>query len=159
MINKEEIVIELVDEHEYLSNEFKTLIHDIIYLSSKYVNITTPSQIDVTIVDNATIHQLNVTYRQVDRPTDVLSFPLQENESELFPWEEVGPVHLGDIVISYDKLVEQAESYEHSIERELGFLTVHGFLHLNGYDHQTKEEEAVMFGLQEAILKEFGLDR
>ena len=69
------------------------------------------------------------------------------------------PRQLGDIVISFDRLQEQAQSYGHSIERELGFLCVHGFLHLNGYDHQNEADEKEMFSLQESILEEFGLER
>lgn len=118
-----------------------------------------PVEVSVTIVDNEQIHQLNKEYRQVDRPTDVLSFPLWEPDEEWVIDEEEEWVPLGDIVISLPKAEEQAREYGHSIEREVGFLAVHGFLHLLGYDHETKEEEKEMFTKQEAILNQVGLHR
>lgn len=118
-----------------------------------------PSNVAVTVVDNEHIHMLNKEYRQVDRPTDVLSFPLWEPDEDWVIAEEEETVPLGDIVISYPKAKEQAEEYGHSMERELGFLAVHGFLHLLGYDHETAEEEKEMFQRQEEILKQAGLER
>jgi probable rRNA maturation factor len=118
-----------------------------------------PADVAVTVVDNEQIHALNKEYRQVDRPTDVLSFPLWEPGEEWVISEEEETVPLGDIVISYPKAKEQAEEYGHSIERELGFLAVHGFLHLLGYDHETAEEEKEMFQRQEEILQQAGLHR
>lgn len=118
-----------------------------------------PADVAVTVVDNEQIHALNKEYRQVDRPTDVLSFPLWEPEEDWVITEEEETVPLGDIVISYPKAKEQAEEYGHSIERELGFLAVHGFLHLLGYDHETAEEEKEMFQRQEEILQQAGLHR
>jgi len=117
-------------------------------------------------VDDARIHELNREYRGIDRPTDVLSFAMQEGDEPdiIFDeWEEgeSDPVSgmLGDIVISLERAKAQSEEYGHSLEREIGFLFVHGFLHLLGYDHQTAEEEAVMFAKQEAILQQAGLTR
>jgi probable rRNA maturation factor len=95
----------------------------------------------------------------VDRPTDVLSFPLWEPDEEWVIDEEEERVALGDIVISLPKAKEQAEAYGHSLNREVGFLAVHGFLHLLGYDHETKEEEKEMFAKQEEILSLVGLHR
>jgi len=118
-----------------------------------------PADVAVTVVDNEQIHALNKEYRQVDRPTDVLSFPLWEPGEEWVISEEEETVPLGDIVISYPKAKEQAEEYGHSLERELGFLAVHGFLHLLGYDHETAEEEKEMFQRQEEILQQAGLHR
>lgn len=118
-----------------------------------------PVEVSVTIVDNETIHQMNQEYRQVDRPTDVLSFPLWEPDEEWIVSEEEPEVHLGDIVISLPKAEEQATEYGHSLGREIGFLATHGFLHLLGYDHETKEEETEMFTKQEEILKQIGLQR
>src|SRR5699024_8199006 len=100
--------------------------------------------------------------------TDVISFAIEDNDEEDFAVffdsefmeEEVQiPRLLGDLFISIDKAEDQAEAFGHSLERELGFLTVHGFLHLNGYDHQTEAEEKEMFSLQEEILEENGLER
>ncbi|MFC7440618.1 rRNA maturation RNase YbeY [Laceyella putida] len=118
-----------------------------------------PVEVSVTIVDNEQIHHMNKEYRKVDRPTDVLSFPLWEPDEEWVIEEEEERVPLGDIVISLPKAREQAREYGHSIEREVGFLAVHGFLHLLGYDHETKEEEEEMFAKQEAILNLVGLHR
>jgi probable rRNA maturation factor len=116
-------------------------------------------EVSVTVVDNETIHQMNKEYRGVDRPTDVLSFPLWEPDEEWVIDEEETAVPLGDLVISLPKAKEQANDYGHSLERELGFLAVHGFLHLLGYDHETKEQEKEMFARQEEILGRIGLHR
>ncbi|MGF7086522.1 putative rRNA maturation factor [Kroppenstedtia sanguinis] len=119
---------------------------------------TPPAEVAVTIVDHEEIHRLNREFRQVDRPTDVLSFP-QWEPGEAWESPEGEPLPLGDIVISLPQAKEQAEEYGHSLERELGFLAVHGFLHLLGYDHGTDEEEEEMFSRQEAILSRVGLTR
>lgn len=114
-------------------------------------------EVSVLFVSDEAIHELNRTYRNVDRPTDVLSFAMQEGDA--FPdMDEILPM-LGDIVVSMDTAIRQAEAYEHSVERELAFLLVHGFLHLNGFDHADEASEQVMFGYQEEILKGLGLAR
>jgi len=118
-----------------------------------------PVEVSVTLVDNDTIQQMNREYRNVDRPTDVLSFPLWEPDEDWVIDEEEEAVPLGDIVISLSKAKEQAEEYGHSLKREMGFLAVHGFLHLLGYDHETEEEEKEMFRRQEEILDHIGLQR
>lgn len=115
----------------------------------------TELEFSVIIVDNERIHQINKEYRNVDRPTDVISFALEDTEDVTF--DHYRP--LGDIYISIDKVKEQAEAYGHSETRELAFLTVHGFLHLLGYDHMEPEEEKIMFGRQEEILNGFGITR
>ena len=113
---------------------------------------------------------MNMEYREVDRPTDVLSFPQVEYESPAdFSWAEehemdcfdpdTGELFLGDIVISLDKVKEQAEKYNHSVRREFAFLVTHSMLHLLGYDHMEPEEEKVMFARQEEILKELRITR
>lgn len=118
-----------------------------------------PVEVSVTFVDNDTIRELNREYRGIDRPTDVLSFPLWEPNEEWIIDEEEEFVPLGDIVISIPKAKEQAEEYGHSLKREIGFLAVHGFLHLLGYDHETVDEEKEMFKRQEEILDHIGLRR
>lgn len=115
-------------------------------------------EVSITLVDDATIHELNREHRGVDRPTDVLSFSQLEGE-ELASPPEGEPLLLGDIVISLERCQEQAADYGHSYERELGFLVAHGMLHLLGYDHQTPEEEATMMATTEEILGELGLRR
>ena len=117
-----------------------------------YMNID--ASFSVIIVDNEKIHEINKTYRGIDRPTDVISFALEEDEDY-----EVKERLLGDIYISIDKVYEQAKSYGHSVKRELFFLVTHGFLHLLGYDHMEKKDEEVMFPLQEKILNEYGVKR
>ena len=110
---------------------------------------------NVIIVNNDYIHSLNRDYRNIDKETDVISFALEDEKDENFSKKRI----LGDIYISIDKAREQALSYNHSLERELSFLAVHGLLHLLGYDHMVKEEEEVMFKLQEMILNEYGIKK
>ena len=109
---------------------------------------------NVIIVDNDYIHKLNRDYRGIDRETDVITFALEDDKT-FNPEIRI----LGDIYISIDKAISQSEEYGHSLVRELSFLAVHGFLHLLGYDHMKKEEEEVMFKLQEEILDEMGIKR
>lgn len=104
---------------------------------------------NIIIVDNDYIHKLNKEYRGIDRPTDVISFALEDEIDNVKLDFRV----LGDIYISLDKTYEQAKLYNHSFLRELSFLTIHGLLHLLGYDHMSKEEEEIMFPLQEKILE------
>jgi len=111
---------------------------------------------NVIIVDNSYIHELNKTYRGIDRETDVITFALEDEDTIVIP---DGERILGDIYISIDKARSQAEEYGHSFLRELSFLAVHGFYHLLGYDHQTKEEEEVMFQKQEEVLESYGIRR
>ena len=111
---------------------------------------------NLIIVDNNYIHELNKKYRNIDRPTDVITFALEDENSIIIPDEER---ILGDIYISIDKAREQSQEYQHSLLRELCFLAVHGFYHLLGYDHQTKEEEKIMFQKQEEVLEEYGIRR
>lgn len=101
------------------------------------------------------IHELNKQYRGVDRVTDVISFALEDAHDVSLTDVRV----LGDIYICIDRMKEQALEYGHSETRELSFLTVHGLLHLLGYDHQTKEDEEVMFGLQRKILSDLNINR
>ena len=138
--------IEGYDEYEdiYLALLDKTL---------KHLNLKFEAILSVTLVDDEFIHQLNREYRHIDRPTDVISFAFlddEPNREQLL--KGVAPVSLGDIYISVDRAKAQAEEYGHPLKRELSFLFVHGLLHLLGYDHMSKEDEAVMFKLQDEIL-------
>jgi probable rRNA maturation factor len=105
----------------------------------------------IILTDEDTIHKLNKDYRSIDSVTDVLSFAYEDNEKIHLTKERI----LGEIFICIPRMKEQALNYGHSETRELAFLCVHGLLHLLGYDHHTKEEEVVMFGIQERILNEF----
>lgn len=127
----------------------------VLQAAADYLEIA--GEVSVVFVNDEAIHELNRTYRKVDRPTDVLSFAMQEGDE--FPEVDDELPVLGDIVVSVDTALRQAEAYGHSAERELAFLLVHGFLHLNGFDHETEEDERVMFGHQEEILKQIGLVR
>lgn len=111
---------------------------------------------DIIIVDNNYIHELNKTYRNIDRETDVITFALDDDDKVI---NNSGIHILGDIYISLDKAKEQAEEYNHSFLREICFLAVHGFYHLLGYDHETKEEEEIMFKKQEEVLENYGIKR
>ena len=113
-------------------------------------------EFNVIIVDNNYIHELNKDYRHIDRETDVITFALEDDDSLVMPTDER---ILGDIYISIDKAMSQAEEYGHSLLRELSFLAVHGFYHLLGYDHMTKEDEKVMFAKQEEVLEAYGITR
>lgn len=110
---------------------------------------------NIIIVDNEYIHKINKEYRGIDRPTDVISFALEDNKDFIEYEFRV----LGDIYISLDKVYEQSESYGHSFLRELSFLTIHGLLHLLGYDHMEKEDEVIMFKKQDEILDSFGIKK
>ena len=111
--------------------------------------------INVIIVDNEKIHMINKEYRKIDRPTDVISFALEDDKTIVNDDVRV----LGDIYISYDKVKEQANDYGHSVKREMCFLAVHGLLHLLGYDHMKKEDEIKMFGLQKELLDSYGIKK
>ena len=117
----------------------------------------TDSAFNLIIVDNEYIHSLNKTYRGIDRETDVITFALEDEDTVLVPMEEGR--NLGDIYISIDRARSQAEEYGHSFLRELAFLAVHGFYHLLGYDHMTKEDEDIMFKKQEEILEDYEIFR
>lgn len=124
-----------------------------------FENFAEPAEISVTFVDDERIHELNKLHRNIDRSTDVLSFPLGENgvyDKNI----DTGACVLGDIVISVETAVRQAETYGHTLQREIGFLTVHSMLHLLGYDHVNGGIEAVhMREKEEHVLTELGLKR
>ena len=124
-----------------------------------YEHFEGPAETSVTFVDNDRIHELNKQYRNKDMPTDVLSFPMGENGQYDID-EDNGCKVLGDIVISMQRAMEQAELYGHSLQREVAYLTVHSMLHLLGYDHEGSGLEAVrMREREEAVLLQLGLPR
>ena len=117
-------------------------------------------EVSVTLVNNKQIRELNSIYRNIDRVTDVLSFPMTDEGEDFTLDPETGCYMLGDIVISLEKALAQADEYGHSFKREVAFLTVHSMLHLLGYDHErSEEEEREMFGKQEIVLEAMGLTR
>lgn len=134
-------------------NGYESIYKGLLEKTLKHLNLNFDPYISVTIVDNSYIQDINREYRHLDIPTDVISFAFMdgvENKDQIFHSGQM--VVLGEIYISYEKAIEQAESYGHSLEREFKFLFVHGLLHLLGYDHMNKEDEEIMFSLQEEIL-------
>ncbi|MGG3471246.1 rRNA maturation RNase YbeY [Neobacillus pocheonensis] len=154
------LLIDSIDETNELTDEQLLEIERLINFAANKQNIEEHSEVSVTYVSNERIQEINREYREKDSPTDVISFAMEElGEGEV---ELVGadmPRVLGDIIISVPKAKEQAEEYGHPFLRELGFLAVHGFLHLLGYDHMTEEDEKEMFTLQKDILNDYGLTR
>ena len=120
--------------------------------------LSQPAEVGVLLTTDEEVGRLNRQYRGIDGPTDVLSFSLEEGD-ERFNAPPDGVRWLGEVVVSYPQAVRQASEYGHSVEREVAFLTVHGILHLLGYDHQGPEEESAMLGRQEEVLDSLGLTR
>ena len=141
-----------------IPREYRALIRKACNTTLKYEGFLDKAEINVTIVDDDEIQLLNREFRDIDKSTDVLSFPLGENG--VYDYNpETDALMLGDIVISVDHALAQAELYGHGIEREIAFLTVHSMLHLLGYDHVHNEnEEKEMFSKQEEVLKLMGLE-
>ena len=141
-------------------NEYNTDIEEL-NLCEEFINYCLDKldlknvMFNVIIVNNDKIHSLNKNYRNIDRPTDVITFALEDDKQVDIPSIRV----LGDIYISYDKVISQALEYNHSKKRELCFLAVHGLLHLLGYDHMNKEDEEKMFKLQKELLDNYGIKK
>lgn len=142
----------------------------IIAFTLDFLDCPYETEVNLTITDNAGIQELNKQFRNIDNPTDVLSFPLVEYEEpnnfdgiedrvEDYFNPDTGELMLGDIVISADKVISQSEEYGHSISREFCFLIVHSMLHLFGYDHMEDDERAIMEDLQRQILDKAGITR
>ena len=133
-------------------NEYEEVYLDLLMKTLSYLKIKCSPIVSVSLVDEELIHQINRDYRHIDRVTDVISFAFLDNEDRENILKNEGDVVLGDIYICLDVAKRQAEEYGHSLNRELRFLFIHGLLHLLGYDHMTKEDEEIMFPLQEKIL-------
>ena len=146
-------------QDEPISYALKMLIRRSVIAALEYEGYENDCEISITLTDNKGIHAINKQFRNIDAPTDVLSFPLVEyEESEEPPVDDENM--LGDIIISLERAEEQANEFGHSFEREVAFLTVHSMLHLLGYDHEEgKAEESEMFEKQEEILKKMHLAR
>ena len=150
--------------------DYIELAQNIINACLDYSQFPYEAEINLTLTDNEGIHQINKEFREIDRPTDVLSFPMlnydipgdfsfldDENNDDFNP--DTGEAILGDIIISVDKVFEQAENYGHSVEREYAFLITHSMLHLFGYDHMEEEEAKVMEEKQREILHKMNILR
>lgn len=152
--------IDFIDEMNIVKDEEVDLIQGILQFAAKAEGIEEECEVSVTFVDNEAIREINREYRGKDAPTDVISFAMEEmGEDEIAIIGGDTTRVLGDLIISIDRAKEQAEEYGHSFDRELGFLALHGFLHLLGYDHIEKEDEIVMFSKQKEILENYGLSR
>ena len=142
---------EIVDNNLYKDYDY---LNDVIKTTLEHENAV-DAYLSVIFVDNDEIQEINRTYRNIDRVTDVISFALEDNDEKL-----VGDRILGDIYLCIPRMKEQAKEYNHSEKRELSFLVCHGLLHLLGYDHvNNKEEEKVMFNLQDEILDSLNITR
>ena len=150
--------------------EYKELAEKVVNFCLDFVSFPYEAEINLTLTDNTGIHAINKMYREIDRPTDVLSFPmlnystpgdfsfLEAEDSDDFN-PDTGEALLGDIMISVEKVYEQAEAYGHSVEREFAFLITHSMLHLFGYDHMTEDEAKIMEEKQSKILNEMNILR
>lgn len=159
-------------ENEYRSKiniDYENIIKSVIDEALDFIQCPYACEVNVTIVDNDKIREINEQQRGIDKPTDVLSFPMLEygqagnfdsfeEQPECFH-PDTGELMLGDIVISYDKVLSQAEEYNHSVKRELAFLTAHSMLHLFGFDHMEEEERIEMEKMQNIILQNLRITR
>jgi probable rRNA maturation factor len=153
------INVQFLDEHQFIKPSSMEALQSLFETAARIEGLE-EGEISVTFVNDEEIQEINRTYRQMDKPTDVLSFPMYEADEEEIEVFEDEPLLLGDIIISIPTAIAQAEEYNHSFDRELGFLAVHGFLHLLGYDHEEGElAEKEMFAKQEEILAAHGLVR
>ncbi|MBQ9949023.1 MAG: rRNA maturation RNase YbeY [Oscillospiraceae bacterium] len=155
------IEIFLSDEQEKLAppEDMEQLIEMCTRAALEEEQIDEDAQVSVTLVDNEAIREINNEHRGIDKATDVLSFPLGDEDSfDTDP--ETGAILLGDIVISLERAKEQAEEYGHSYRREVAFLITHSLFHLLGYDHvDSEEDEKLMFGKQDKVLEKLGITR
>ena len=154
------IYIDYTNEQDKLPppEDFERLIEDCTRAALAEEEIEDDAEVSVTLVDNARIRELNAEFREIDKETDVLSFPLGDEDGfEVDP--DTDAILLGDIVISLEKAQSQAEEYGHSFRREVAFLLTHSLFHLLGYDHMIPDEEQEMFAKQEAVLHKLGITR
>lgn len=146
--------IEIFNQTEEEVKELET-VEKVLYSALEKEHMENTS-FNLIIVDNNYIHELNKNYRHIDRETDVITFALEDEDTVIIPDDER---ILGDVYISLDKAMAQADEYGHSFLREICFLAVHGFYHLLGYDHMTEADEKVMFAKQEEVLNSYGITR
>jgi probable rRNA maturation factor len=151
------ITVDFIDEKQYTSDEEQKEIESLLALAYDFLNQKVDAEVSVSFVDNEEIKTINRDYRGKDTVTDVISFALEDEENNLIHEEALRT--LGDIIICTDRAKEQAADYGHSYRRELLFLSLHGFLHLLGYDHIEKADEILMNEKQDDILEAFGATR
>ena len=151
------VTLENNQEEIQVPEELEATLNKAMDIIARLEKLTDNTEVDITIVDNDEIHQLNRDYRGIDRPTDVLSFALDEGDEE--PEVEDGEAEhlLGDVIISAPRAVEQGEEFGHGLNREMTYLSVHGMLHLLGYDHMEEADKQVMRAREEQVLRELDL--
>lgn len=156
-----EVIINNIQNKIILADETSELIKQIVVFSLCKEEVKAETEVGVLLVDNNYIKDLNCKYRQKNVPTDVLSFAMRDTLPGCVPFKILAKERepLGDIVISVERALEQAKDFGHSFEREIGYLTVHGILHLLGYDHETIKSKTLMRRKEEDILKTFDLIR
>ena len=149
----------LFDDDKLLDDAHEKLVRELVEFAANELQSAPDTEMSITIVSDEEIRRINREYRNTDRVTDVISFAIEDGEDEDISGFDDIPENIGDLFIAPGKVREQADDYAHSFERELGYTVVHGFLHLNGYDHIQPEDEQVMIPLQEKILSAYGLER
>lgn len=165
------MTIYITNETEKLTDfDFESLFNKVVLASCNYVNCPYEINVSILLTDDSSIHEINVSERNIDKSTDVLSFPMLEyknpgdfsfiKDDNIYYFEpETGELLIGDIVISLDTAMRQAESYNHSLTRELAFLCAHSMLHLFGYDHELEDERVQMEKMQNEILEGINITR
>lgn len=151
------ITIDFMDRDDYITETEETQIEELLNFAYRYLKLTDEAEVSVSFVSDEEIKEINRDYRDKDEVTDVISFAFMDDEDE--PVIEGMPTVLGDIIINTKRAREQAEEYGHTYEREILFLSLHGFLHLLGFDHMNAEDEKEMVSVQKSILEEIGIRR
>lgn len=152
------LTVDFIDDAEMIQPVHLEVLEKLLQFAADEEGIEEDAEVAVSFVSEEEIQSINKAYRDKDSVTDVISFALEEGEDEDFEMPDA-PRVLGDIIICVKRAEEQSEEYGHSFERELGFLTVHGLLHILGYDHMNEADEKKMFGRQDELLNAFGLTR
>lgn len=153
------LIINQQDKIDY-SPTLQKVISDVADTAAKVLKLAENTELSILLVDNSYIQELNLTYRGINEPTDVLSFSMWESKEDEPDFDFSGDEDiLGDIVISLEQADKQSKAYENTMEREIGYLVAHGILHLTGYDHETEGEKVIMRQLEEKIMKDVGLTR
>ena len=148
-------LLSVINNTKHDLKKYQKKYNEILLETLKVLKIKDEVSLSVSFVSSYMIKKYNREYRNIDKVTDVISFAMEDSEC----YFQDDNRELGDIFICYDRALKQSKEYGHSLERELSFLFTHGLLHLLGYDHMEKEDEEIMFGLQEKILKNLGVNR
>ncbi|MFC6315046.1 rRNA maturation RNase YbeY [Lapidilactobacillus achengensis] len=157
--------LEIINDDHLLPAEREDWIRKLVEFAAAKLELPAETEMSISLITDDKIREINREYRDKDRVTDVISFAIEDDEADEWPnFRELEdeldiPRNIGDLFIAPGHVAEQAKTYEHSFDREFGYTVVHGFLHLNGYDHIEPADEQVMIKLQEEILDAYGLKR